>query len=117
MPRERTVQRDCWDLILPENVRRMSPQLAAIDSLLDDEPFLKPLRVEFTSTRSRPTIPMEVYLRVMYLKFRYKLGYEALVAEVSNNISWRLFCRVGLSGPFPKPARCASSRAARRKPR
>jgi transposase, IS5 family len=102
MPRERTVQRDCWDLILPENVRRMSPQLAAIDSLLDDEPFLKPLRVEFTSTRSRPTIPMEVYLRVMYLKFRYKLGYEALVAEVSNNISRRLFCRVGLSGPIPE---------------
>jgi IS5 family transposase len=38
----------------------------------------------------------------MYLKFRYKLGYEALVAEVSNSISWRLFCRIGLSGTVPE---------------
>jgi len=44
---------------------------------------------------------MEAYLRLMYLKFRYKMGYEALVAEVSNSISWRLFCRIGLSGDVP----------------
>lgn len=102
MLRERTVQRDYWDLILPESVRRMSPELEAVDGLLDDERFLKPFRVAFPSKRGRPTIPMEVYLRLMYLKFRYKLGYEALTAEVSNNISWRLFCRVGLSGDVPE---------------
>jgi hypothetical protein len=27
MLRERTVQRDYWDVILPDNVRRMSPEL------------------------------------------------------------------------------------------
>jgi len=102
MLRERTVQRDYWDLILPEGVRRMSPELEAVDGLLDDERFLEPFRVQFPSKRGRPTIPMEVYLRLMYLKFRYKLGYEALTAEVSNNISWRLFCRVGLSGDVPE---------------
>jgi IS5 family transposase len=102
MLRERTVQRDYWDLILPENVRRMSPELEAVDGLLDDERFLKPFRAAFPSKDGRPTIPMEVYLRLMYLKFRYKLGYEALVAEVSNNISWRLFCRIGLSGNVPE---------------
>ncbi len=47
MLREQTVQRDYWELILPENVRRMSPELAAVDSLLDDERFLKPFRAEF----------------------------------------------------------------------
>jgi transposase, IS5 family len=105
MLRERTVQRDYWDLILPQSVRRMSPELEAIDGLLDDERFLEPFRVEFPSKRGRPTIPMEIYLRLMYLKFRYKLGYEALVAEVSNNISWRLFCRIGLSGDVPEGCR------------
>lgn len=32
----------------------------------------------------------------MYLKFRYQLGYEGLVAEV-NNVSWRLFTCRGLT--------------------
>jgi IS5 family transposase len=33
---------------------------------------------------------------MMYLKFRYQLGYETLVKEVSDSISWRRFCRIGL---------------------
>lgn len=101
MLRERTLQPDLWDLILPEGARRMSPELEAVDALLDDEVFMAPFRKEFTSKRGRPTIPVEAYLRLMYLKFRYKMGYEALVAEVSNSISWRLFCRIGLSGDVP----------------
>ena len=101
MLRERTLQPDLWDLILPEGARRMSPELEAVDGLLDDDVFMVPFRIEFPSKRGRPTIPMEAYLRLMYLKFRYKMGYEALVAEVSNSISWRLFCRIGLSGAVP----------------
>jgi IS5 family transposase len=30
----------------------------------------------------------------MFLKFRYRLGYESLCAEVSDSISWRRFCRI-----------------------
>lgn len=116
MLRERTVQRDYWDLILPENVRRMSPELAAVDELLDDERFLAPFRLEFTSKRGRPTIPIETYVRLMYLKFRYKLGYEALVAEVSNNISWRLFSRVGLSGHVPEASTLSKLTKGKAKP-
>jgi len=101
MLRERTLQPDLWDLILPVGARRMSPELEAVDGLLDDDVFMVPFRIEFPSKRGRPTIPMEAYLRLMYLKFRYKMGYEALVAEVSNSISWRLFCRIGLSGDVP----------------
>ena len=101
MLRERTLQPDLWDLILPVGARRMSPELEAVDGLLDDDVFMVPFRIEFPSKRGRPTIPMEAYLRLMYLKFRYKMGYEALVAEVSNSISWRLFCRIGLSAEVP----------------
>lgn len=34
---------------------------------------------------------------MMYLKYRYRLGYESLCREVSDSISWQRFCRVPLS--------------------
>src|SRR5258708_32591960 len=37
----------------------------------------------------------------MFLKFRHRLGYESLCAEVSDSISWRRFCRIGLDGTVP----------------
>lgn len=37
----------------------------------------------------------------MYLKYRYGLGYETLVKEVSNSIMWRRFCRIPLSQKVP----------------
>src|SRR5437763_9845306 len=40
----------------------------------------------------------------MFLKFRYRLGYESLCAEVGDSISWRRFCRIGLDGRVPHPA-------------
>src|SRR5262249_44627101 len=47
--------------------------------------------------------PVECYLRLMFLKFRYRLGYETLCAEVSDSISWRRFCRIPLDGRVPHP--------------
>ena len=46
---------------------------------------------------------METYLRLMFLKFRYRLGYESLCREVSDSITWRQFCRIGLDQPVPDP--------------
>ena len=51
----------------------------------------------------RPFTPIECYLRLMFLKFRYRLGYESLCAEVSDSISWRRFCRIPLDGKVPHP--------------
>jgi transposase, IS5 family len=51
----------------------------------------------------RPCTPMETYLRLMFLKFRYRLGYESLCREVSDSITWRRFCRIPLDGPVPHP--------------
>jgi IS5 family transposase len=39
----------------------------------------------------------------MYLKFRYQLGYETLVAEVNDSISWRRFCRFSIDEKMPHP--------------
>src|SRR5215475_3816631 len=37
----------------------------------------------------------------MFLKFRYRLGCERLWTEVSDSISWRRFCRIGLDAKVP----------------
>lgn len=42
----------------------------------------------------RPSTPIECYLRLMFLKFRYRLGYKSLCVEVSDSISWRRFVTV-----------------------
>src|SRR6266542_63049 len=94
-------QRDFWEDLLPEQARRMSPELQAVDAFLDDERFLAPFVARFPSKRGRYTIPMETYLRLMYLKTRYQLGYETLVTEVTDSVGWRRFCRISLSGRVP----------------
>ncbi|HLG72336.1 MAG TPA: ISNCY family transposase [Chloroflexota bacterium] len=94
-------QPDFWDELLPAEVRRLSAELTAVDELLDDERFLAPFVPRFPSKRGRQTIPMETYLRLMYLKVRYGLGYESVVAEVTDSVSWRLFCRISLSERVP----------------
>jgi IS5 family transposase len=39
----------------------------------------------------------------MFLKFRYRLGYETLCREVKDSITWRRFCRIPLDGQVPHP--------------
>ena len=39
----------------------------------------------------------------MFLKFRYRLGYESLCREVADSITWRRFCRIPLGRPVPHP--------------
>jgi IS5 family transposase len=40
----------------------------------------------------------------MFLKFRYRLGYESLCREVSDSISWPRFCRVPFGTRVPHPS-------------
>jgi len=51
----------------------------------------------------RPTVPVETYLRLMYLKHRYRMGYELLVREVTDRLHWRRFCHLALDAPVPHP--------------
>ena len=52
-------------------------------------------------TDGRPTIAMETYIRLMVLKARYRWGYRTLMAEVSDSIHLRRFCRISLSDRVP----------------
>ena len=92
-----------WEAILPEELRRLPVELARIDALLDDPVFFAPFVPFFDPRIGRPSTPMETYLRLMFLKFRYRLGFESLCREVSDSITWRQFCRIGIDQPVPHP--------------
>lgn len=96
-------QRTLWEAILPEPCRRLPAELAAVDRLLDDDAFFEPYRAQFHATLGRPSVPIETYLRLMFLKFRYKLSFEALCREVADSITWQRFCRIPLGGSVPHP--------------
>ena len=55
----------------------------------------------FDPTEGRPSIPMETYLRLLFLKCRFKLGYEQLWVQVNDSLSWPRFCRIGLEARVP----------------
>jgi IS5 family transposase len=92
-----------WESRLPPEVLRLPVELARVDALLDDPVFFAPFARFFHPVLGRPSTPVEWYLRLMFLKFRYRLGYESLCAEVSDSISWRRFCRIPIDGRVPHP--------------
>src|SRR5438876_1160432 len=105
-------QPEClWDDALPIEVKELPGDLVALDVLLSDPGLLWPLverwRQEFRETGrlvlsdGRPTIALETYVRLMVLKQRYRWGYRTLVAEVSDSIHLRRFCRISLTERVP----------------
>ena len=61
---------------MPAELRELPAELAKVDAILDDDWLLAPFRVRLTVSIVRPTIPMETYLRLRYLKHRHGLGYD-----------------------------------------
>src|SRR5215217_4864805 len=84
MLRTTNPQHSLWEAILPDACLGLPAELARVDTLLDD-----------------PSIPLDTYLRMMFLKFRYRLGYELLCREVTDSISWQRFCRIPLGAQVP----------------
>jgi IS5 family transposase len=108
-----------WEAVLPPELLKLPVELARVDALLDDPVFFAPFVPFFDPRIGRPSTPMETYLRLMFLKFRYRLGYESLCREVSDSITWRRFCRIALDGSVPHPTtlmklstRCGSAAVA-----
>ena len=93
-----------WESILPPGMLTMAPELERVDELLDDERFFEPYREFFHEHLGRPSIPIETYLRLMFLKYRYQLGFETLCREVTDSISWQRFCRIPVGGRVPHPS-------------
>jgi IS5 family transposase len=92
-----------WEAILPEMCLGMPAELEAVDRLLDDPALFEPFVAHFHAALGRPSLPIETYLRLMFLKYRYRLGFEPLCREVADSISWQRFCRIPLGVAVPHP--------------
>jgi IS5 family transposase len=101
--RETDPQTTIWELLLPEEAKRLPAELVRIDAYLDDDRFIAPWRRLFDRRLGRPSVPIDTLLRLLYLKHRHQLGYESLCREVSDSIGWRRFCRISLDRPVPHP--------------
>ena len=74
-------QSSLWGSILPEELRRLPVELARVDALLDDPRFFTPFVSFFDPRIGRPSTPMETYMRLMFLKFRYSSGSSRCVGR------------------------------------
>jgi transposase, IS5 family len=99
---EKHRQKTVWEDLLPNSVFALDEELQEVDQILSNDEFLKPFLKKYNIAIGRPTLPVEVYLRVMYLKYRYAMGYESLVKEINENTNWRTFCRLHLDDRVPE---------------
>lgn len=64
-----------WDLVVPVDLLELPEELAKVDQWLDDERFFKPYLKKFNQRLGRPSVPVETFLRLIYLRHRYGLSY------------------------------------------
>jgi IS5 family transposase len=94
-------QLNVFNLLLPKSALELKGELSVVDKILEEEAFLEPFIEKFNSRCGRPSTPVDTYIRMMYLKFRYELGYETLCKEVSDSISWKVFCHIPVCKEVP----------------
>ena len=85
---------------IPGLIIKMSPELAAIGQVLEDDELFCMIRDDLaqrypnTLTAGRKSTPVEVILRMLAIKHLYNLSYEQTVYQVADSLVLRQFCRV-----------------------
>jgi len=75
--------------------------LSRVDEFLSSSEFVKPFFERFHTRIGGPSTPIDTFIRLMYLKHRYGLGYEMLGEQVNDSVMWRRFCRIPLHEQVP----------------
>jgi transposase, IS5 family len=89
------------DGFIDASLYQLDEELKKVDELLSNEQLLKPFEEVFDESMGRPGTPVGIYLRMMYLKFRWGLSYEEVEIEVRERLSWRYFCHLSLMDAVP----------------
>jgi len=87
--------------LIPKAAYEMTPELSMVDKLLEDETYEEPIIKRFNTLRGRPTVPVRVYIRMMFLKHYAGMSYEDLSVEVMRNLMYRFFCRIPFEQKVP----------------
>ena len=101
--RKAKAQRSLWEGVVDVDVRGLwEPWMAEADRLLEDEELIETVfeaqaqRHPFSATRGRAQTPAETVLRLLLLKHVRNWSFDALEREVSLNLAYRDFARIGL---------------------
>ena len=101
MLRNRYDRTDLFALV-PQLGLRLEPQLEQLDRLLDDDELFDLVRGDLarrhpgTTSRGRPSTPVEVILRMLVVMRLYRRSYEQAEYFVNDSPVLRQFCRVYL---------------------
>ena len=102
MLRLRDPQLKLWNsMIAQPELFRLPERPQDVDRILDDDRFAAPFVKRIQQRLGRPTIPVDTYLRIMYLKHERGLGYETVTQEVADSLTLRRFARPDISDPVP----------------
>jgi IS5 family transposase len=88
--------------LVPQLGLRFEPQLEQLDRLLDDDDLFELVRADLarrsprTSSRGRPSTPVEVILRMLVVMRLYRWSYAQAEYFVNDSLVLRQFCRVYL---------------------
>jgi len=89
------------DGFIDASLYELDEELKKVDELLSNVELLKPFEEAFDPNLGRPGTAVGIYLRMMYLKFRWGLSYEEVEREVKERLPWRYFCHLSLMDPVP----------------
>jgi IS5 family transposase len=89
------------DGFIDRSLYELDEELTKVDQHLSDPKLLKPFEEVFDPTLGRPGTAVGIYLRMMYLKFRWGLSYEETEREVRERLPWRYFCHLSLMEEVP----------------
>jgi len=73
-----------WEAVPPDC--DVGGRVGPVDVLLDDPVFFGPFEPFFDPRIGRPSTAMETYLRLMFLKFRYGLGFLTQTRTLVTNL-------------------------------
>ena len=89
------------DGFIDRSLYELDEELKKVDELLLNPMLVKPFEEVFNESMGRPGTAVGIYLRMMYLKFRWGLSYEEVETEVRERLPWRYFCRLSLMDTVP----------------
>ena len=102
--RKAKAQRTLWEGVVDLDVRSLwEPWMVAADRLLDDENLIDIVfeaqghRHAKSATRGRAQTPAETVLRLLLLKHVRNWSFDTLEREVTLNLAYRDFARIGLN--------------------
>jgi transposase, IS5 family len=89
------------DGFIDASLYELDEELKKVDELLSNAQLLRPFEEVFDPSLGRPGTAVGIYLRMMYLKFRWGLSYEEVEREVRERLPWRYFCHLSLMDAVP----------------